>query len=406
MLNCTGWYIPKSWLDLVHSQSNTTIISSKEPTNVLEAAQLALELSSVIGAYAESSTIPLIAHQTWRSLKSSQWPETVQNSVNSWLMAAVGGRELSQPSMAYILWDDDGINELMKHYEPYLWDLFQNLPYPVEKADTFRVAVVRWFGGIYADVDVKLLQHPSRWVHPSDVSPWTDPETSISHGLSAPQTRQSPNAHDDHSTLHYQIPITSPTPYQELMSKISPPAQEGVGAIYGLECDTLPEADDYWRMGYTYPIQLTNWAFAMAPHHPSASAFLSQLTTDIRQNSTYLSGIDPLDLTGPPALTRAMMSHCEGQEGADFNWNSLTGVTDHDGGRGKVVADDVLILPITGFSPGRGWFHNMGSMPFDHPNARLAHVAQGSWRKTSVSVRAGKLCRTMLGRCKDWKKIS
>lgn len=318
----------------------------------------------------------------------------------------MGATDSQVPSMAYILWDDNGIEQLIKGYEPYLWDLFQNLPYPVEKADTFRVAVVRWFGGVYADVDVRLLQNPSHWVHESDTAPWIDPATSNSYRPStSPSERLSPEPQNDRSAAPYQIPITSPSPYQELMTKFAPSNQDAIGAIYGLECDAPPDTDEYWRMGYTFPIQLTNWAFAMAPHHPTASAYLTQLTADIRQNSSHLSAIDPLDLTGPPALTRAVKGHCEAQEGKDFRWNSLTSKDDQEGGRGKVVAGDVLIMPITAFSPGRGWFHNMGSMPIDHPNARLTHVAQGSWRKTSVSVHAGKLCRTMLGRCKDWKKI-
>ena len=47
----------------------------------------------------------------------------------------------------------------------------------------------------------------------------------------------------------------------------------------------------------------------------------------------------------------------------------------------------------------------MGSQPVDHPNARLSHMAQGSWRKTSLKVEIGKLCRTLFGLCRDWSKV-
>ena len=50
--------------------------------------------------------------------------------------------------MAWFLWDDDGIDELMKMYEAPLYDDFQRLPYPVEKADVLRVVVLKWFGGV------------------------------------------------------------------------------------------------------------------------------------------------------------------------------------------------------------------------------------------------------------------
>lgn len=198
--------------------------------------------------------------------------------------------------------------------------------------------------------------------------------------------------------------MTSPSPYQELMANLKPSGAD-VGAIFGLESDNPPDTDDYWRMGYTYPIQLTNWAFAMVPQHPTASRYLSQLSQEIRANSSHLASIDPLDLTGPPALTKAVKAHSENLSPPEFRWCALTGRQDKKGGRGKVVASDVLILPITGFSPGRGWFHNMGSQAISHPNARLLHNAQGSWRKISLRVHLGKFCRTFLGGCRDWKKI-
>lgn len=119
--------------------------------------------------------------------------------------------------------------------------------------------------------------------------------------------------------------------------------------MYGIEADTPPERDDYWRSGYAYPIQITNWALAMAPHHPTAARYLNQITDMIKNNATRLSEVDPLDLTGPPALTKAVKNHCE-DISTQFNWNAVSGLHDPPGGRGKVVGHDTLILPITGFS--------------------------------------------------------
>ena len=62
--------------------------------------------------------------------------------------------------MAYFLWDDDGIAKLVEQYEPELLANFQLLPYPVEKADFWRVAVLKWFGGLVSlsnEVHVVLL---------------------------------------------------------------------------------------------------------------------------------------------------------------------------------------------------------------------------------------------------------
>lgn len=189
----------------------------------------------------------------------------------------------------------------------------------------------------YSDVDIKLLQHPYHWIQRQDVADWQDSETHSSYQLQMPRSKR------------YQVPMTSPTPYQEIMEKLKPSGAD-VGAIFGLEADNPADTDDYWRMGYTYPVQLTNWAFAMVPQHPTASRYLSNLSQDIRSNSSRLSNIDPLDLTGPPALTKAVKAHSENMSPPEFRWSALSGRKDVRGGRGKVVASDVLILPITGFS--------------------------------------------------------
>ena len=299
------------------------------------------------------------------------------------------------------------MDQLIQSYEPQLWSLFPQLPYPVEKADTFRVTVLRWFGGFYGDVDVSLLEHPAEWVHAADLKPWTDSSTGATYGPLDSLSQGSINANTRSPTL-YQVPLDCPSTYSDLMSQelpSAPTANGVVGAIFGIECDANPRNNDHWRWGYTYPVQLTNWAMAAAPLHPATGNYLSLLTRDIQGNASRISSIDPLDLTGPPALTRAVMSYSTKAEGPDFNWNSLSGLSDPPGGRGKVVGGDILVLPITGFSPGRGWLHNMGSMPVTHDNARLLHLAQGSWRKLNTRVQMGKLCRTVLGRCKDWRKI-
>lgn len=247
----------------------------------------------------------------------------------------------------------------------------------------------------YADVDSKPLKHPHDWVFDSDLLPWkkasSHTEQSSHESTSQPHTSANDAPAPDHPILH---PGTS--------DKNS----TYVNAIFGIEADNPPDPDPtYWRMGYTYPVQLTNWALAMSPHHPVAEQFIATLTPEIRANSDTLLAIDPLDITGPPALTAAVRAVAE-RDDPLLSWDALSARNgDSRGGHGKVVAGDVLILPITGFSPGRGWFQNMGSQSVTHRNARLFHSAASSWRKADYKVRFGKLCRVALGMCKDWKKI-
>jgi hypothetical protein len=190
------------------------------------------------------------------------------------------------------------------------------------------------------------------------------------------------------------------------MSARKSATKKTVNAIFGLEADNLPEPDDtYWRMGYTFPVQVTNWALAMSPHHPIAALFLSGLAARVQADTNILPTIDPLNITGPPALTHALINYTERAE-PNFSWQSLSNIPNKRlPGRSKIIAGDILILPITGFSPGRGWFRNMGSKSTSDPSARLQHLAAGSWRTPNLAVTYGKLCRTVFGRCREWSKI-
>jgi hypothetical protein len=190
------------------------------------------------------------------------------------------------------------------------------------------------------------------------------------------------------------------------MSARKAATKKTVNAIFGLEADNLPEPDDtYWRMGYSFPVQVTNWALAMSPHHPIAALFLSGLAARVQADMDIIPTIDPLNITGPPALTKTLKEYTEVVE-PNFSWQSLSNMPPKSQpGRSKIIAGDILILPITGFSPGRGRFHNMGSKSVNDPSARLQHLAAGSWRTPNLAVTYGKLCRTIFGRCREWSKI-
>lgn len=403
-----GWYIPPSW-----AQGNSSRHLLAEDASVLDAAEHALDSVLRQQKFLDNSRIPLIVHQTWRTFDAQTWPGVIRESVEEWIEASV---EDETTGMAWILWDDEGIDALMKKYEAEMYDEFLSLPYPVEKADMFRVVVLKWFGGVvgpippisnfatanktsqYADVDARPLKHPKSWVYPSDLTPWTDTYSGATHTIYKPSPK-------------YEVPDQAPVAYHELLGKDDTSAstfpQGSVSAIFGIEADNRPDPDSsYWRMGYRYPVQLTNWALAMSPLHPVATQFLATLRGNITQHREQLRGVDPLDLTGPPALTGAVRAVAE-REDATLSWDALSARNgDADGGRGKIVAKDALILPITGFSPGRGWFQNMGSKGIEHPNARLRHAAAGSWKNMDVKVHYGKLCRQLFGMCRDWKKIS
>lgn len=125
-------------------------LASAGSFSILEAAEYALELAREQQAFLNRSRIPLVTHQTWMDMNAESWSYLIRERVERWLSVAAqpGDEILNGPEMAWFLWDDDGIDALMQKYEPDLYEDFQRLPYPVEKADVFRVVVLKRFGGI------------------------------------------------------------------------------------------------------------------------------------------------------------------------------------------------------------------------------------------------------------------
>ncbi|KAF5975680.1 ankyrin protein [Fusarium bulbicola] len=232
---------------------------------------------------------------------------------------------------------------LVEQYENDFLERYDSLLTPVERSDVFRILVCKHFGGIYADLDTELIRHPAAWISGSDIATWTDTKTGKAHGY-----------YNTSGTPDYETPVVS--------------------LLWGLEADNDPESDAYWRQSYTYPQQLSQWAFAAAPQHPVFERYMDNLRNCTRDNETAAQNSDPLKRTGPAAVTVATKSWLE--DNVDFRWTSLTGVK--DGGKSKLV-EDILILPITGFHPSHGSRNDvMGRKPITDPAARLCHHDTGT----------------------------
>lgn len=176
----------------------------------------------------------------------------------------------------------------------------------------------------YGDIDTLPLRSPASWLNEADVSPWIDSETGKKYS-------------------------TAPNP--------SSTTTQGIKLLLGIEGDNQPDTDTYWRMGYNFPVQLTQWALASAPQHPILKRFISNFTARVKElgrpyggnirataSAGVLSKEDPLQLTGPEAITVAAKEWLEDEN--DLRWNALTGLV--DGGRSKAVGD-TIIFPITAF---------------------------------------------------------
>jgi hypothetical protein len=303
--------------------------------------------------------------------------------------------------MAYFLWLDSACRDTISKSQPTIAPMVDALPLVVERSDVFRIVVLHTYGGVYSDMDTFPLRHPGTWLSDEDLKPWRDEVMNGTYGASSADAR--------------------------------------ANIILGIEADTDPATDDHWRMGYRFPVQLTQWTLASAPSHPILARFIDhfgskmkELATPFGGNMTKLeeSGMlkkeDPLALTGPEAVTVAAMEYLQnitaaapGRGNETWRWEALSSLGDEHGGRTKVVSD-VAILPVTGFSPGRsppgvvgGWLMSvlgindgvMGSEDVHHPQARVIHRAMGSWKGVNLRVEAGKACRRVFGRCREWSKV-
>jgi Mannosyltransferase OCH1 and related enzymes len=146
LLTSAAWHIPPGWVE----GSGVTV------ENIIDAATLALNASrSLPERQVPHSAIPLIIHQTWKDTNPDQWPDTFRQSAETWLSAVDSG------NMAYFLWDDTGIAQFMRHFEPEIESPFYALPSNVERSDVFRILVSKWIGGIVSStlpLPTRLIQ--------------------------------------------------------------------------------------------------------------------------------------------------------------------------------------------------------------------------------------------------------
>ena len=100
----------------------------------------------MLEATAPVMPIPPIVHQTWRA---ADIPKGLRGAVSSW--------RTMQPSWDYVFHSDSDNLKLLRTRYPWLLQIFSRMT-PIQKADVARYAYMHAYGGVYADLDVELLQ--------------------------------------------------------------------------------------------------------------------------------------------------------------------------------------------------------------------------------------------------------
>ena len=207
---------------------------------------------------------------------------------------------------------------------PEIVQAYEAMPLPVIKADFFRYLILLARGGIYSDIDTKALRSAADWL----------PEKL------------------DRST---------------------------VGLVIGVEAD--PDRPD-WKDWYARRIQFCQWTIQAKPGHPILRDIVATITEDtlaMKKTGKLKKGQAPrkdiMEYTGPGVWTDAIFSYLNNREYFDFT-SRKTNVTYSDffNIREHKRMGDVIVLPITSFSPGVG---QMGAEGPEHPMAFVKHEFDG-----------------------------
>jgi alpha 1,6-mannosyltransferase len=267
--------------------------------------------------YDIEAKFPNYIWQTWRSTPAEGGFEFREQEA-SWT--------LQHPTFVHeVINDGVAVSMLRLFYGavPEVLETYDALPMPVLKADFFRYLILFARGGIYSDIDTFAIKSALEWVPP-------------------------------------HIP------------------RQTIGLVVGIEAD--PDRPD-WADWYSRRIQFCQWTIQSKPGHPVLRDIITRITNSTLKlkregKLSSLESKNVVDLTGPAVWTDTIMGYLNDARFFDMansqgkiDWHNFTGME-----TSKRVGD-VVVLPITSFSPG---VEQMGSKDYDDPMAFVKHDFQGT----------------------------
>ena len=268
--------------------------------------------------YDLEAKFPAYIWQTWKYTPASgEFSDSFRTAEASWTE--------QHPSFVHEVVTDKAAVYLLRHLYasvPEVLEAYESLPIPVLKADFFRYLILLARGGIYSDIDTTALKSTTEWL----------PE---------------------------EVPRST------------------VGLIIGIEAD--PDRAD-WKEWYSRRIQFCQWTIQSKPGHPVLRNIVAQITEDTlrmkKQGILKSKKMDKsiVEFTGPAMWTDTIFNYLNDptyfkMDGKNITWESFAGMES-----AKKVGD-VVVLPITSFSPG---VQQMGSKELDDPMAFVKHDFEGT----------------------------
>jgi alpha 1,6-mannosyltransferase len=267
--------------------------------------------------YDVEARFPAYIWQTWKYTPAQgEFDETFREAEASWT--------IHHPSFVHEVITDQVAVHLIRHLYasvPDVLEAYQALPLPVLKADFFRYLILLARGGIYSDIDTAALKSAADWI-PSDVP-------SNSYGM-----------------------------------------------VIGIEAD--PDRPD-WAEWYSRRIQFCQWTIQSKPGHPVLVDVVANITQEtLKRKSEHRLTKDHkgiIEFTGPALWTDTIFSFFNNPDYFDMStskgnitWEHFKAMT------APKKVGDVIILPITSFSPG---IKTMGAGEEDDPMAFVKHNFEG-----------------------------
>ncbi|MCJ1225157.1 membrane-bound alpha-1,6- mannosyltransferase Initiation-specific [Toensbergia leucococca] len=265
---------------------------------------------------------PAYIWQTWKYTPAQgEFGDTLRPAEASWTE--------KHPGFVHEVVTDQTAELLIRHLYasvPQTLEAYKSLPAGVLQADFFRYLILLARGGIYTDIDTTALKSTTDWL----------PE---------------------------EVPRST------------------IGLIVGIEAD--PNRTD-WHDWYSRRIQFCQWTIQAKPGHPALRDVVATITEDVlRMKKAGILSMKKMDksiveFTGPAVWTDAIMNFFNNpdyykmdQGMKNITWEHFTGME-----TAKKVGD-VVVLPITSFSPG---VQQMGAKEDDDPMAFVKHDFSGSWK--------------------------
>ncbi|KAF2803416.1 uncharacterized protein BDZ99DRAFT_547474 [Mytilinidion resinicola] len=270
--------------------------------------------------YDVEAKFPAYIWQTWKYTPASgDFEPMFREAEASWT--------IMHPTFVHEVITDKVAKHLMRHLYasvPEVLEAYEALPLPILKADFFRYLILLARGGIYSDIDTAALKSAIEWV-PGDVP------------------------------------------------------RNTFGMVIGIEAD--PDRPD-WADWYSRRIQFCQWTIQAKPGHPVLREIVANITMETlkrksegRLTKDYKSIVE---FTGPALWTDIVFNFFNDPDYFDMStskgnitWEHFTGMTS-----AKKVGD-VVVLPITSFSPG---IRTMNAGEDDDPMAFVKHNFEGTWK--------------------------